>query len=95
MYSMVWYRIVYWSILWYLRSSQTGGGRLLGKKDKKKNTFKKFGKTTSRGVRFAEEQKANTLNKKVKEAENQLSKKEKKKQKKKFLMLKEMLGTPI
>ena len=33
------------------------------KKDKKKNTFKKFGKTTIRGVRFAEEQKANTLEK--------------------------------
>jgi|TARA_B110000483_G_C18199460_1_gene544520 hypothetical protein len=56
-------------------------GKRATKKDKKKNTFKKFGKTTSRGVRFAEEQKANTLNKKVKEAENQLSKKEKKKQK--------------
>jgi len=51
------------------------------KKDKKKNTFKKFGKATSRGVRFAEEQKSNTLDKKVKQAEKQLSKKEKKKQK--------------
>lgn len=51
------------------------------KKDKKKNTFKKFGKTTARGVRFAEEQKANTQDKKEKKAEKQLSKKEKKKQK--------------
>jgi hypothetical protein len=51
------------------------------KKDKKKNTFKKFGKTTARGVRFAEEQKANTLEKKIKKTEKQLSKKEKKKQK--------------
>jgi hypothetical protein len=56
-------------------------GKRTTKKDKKKNTFKKFGKATSRGVRFAEEQKANTLDKKVKKAEKQLSKKEKKKQK--------------
>ena len=51
------------------------------KKDKKKNTFKKFGKTTSRGVRFAEEQKANTLEKKIKSTEKQLSKKDKKRMK--------------
>jgi hypothetical protein len=51
------------------------------KKDKKKNTFKKFGKATSRGVRFAEEQKANTLNKKEKNVETRLTKKEKKNKK--------------
>jgi|TARA_B100001758_G_C18398482_1_gene607442 hypothetical protein len=51
------------------------------KKDKKKNTFKKFGKATSRGVRFAEEQKANTLEKKIKSTEKQLSKKDKKRMK--------------
>jgi hypothetical protein len=51
------------------------------KKDKKKNTFKKFGKATSRGVRFVEEQKANTLEKKIKSTEKQLSKKDKKRMK--------------
>jgi hypothetical protein len=56
-------------------------GKRSTKRDKKKNTFKKFGKATSRGVRFAEEQKTNTLNKKLKKSEKQLSKKEKNKQK--------------
>ena len=48
---------------------------------KPKNTFKKFGKATSRGVRFAEEQKTNTLNKKEKNGEMRLTKKEKKNKK--------------
>ena len=36
----------------------------------KKNTFKKFGKNTTRGVRFAEEQKANTIQNKEKNKKN-------------------------
>jgi len=57
-----------------------GFGNRSTKKDKKKNTFKKFGKNTTRGVRFAEEQKANTIQNKIEKTEK-LSKKEKKKQK--------------
>lgn len=57
-----------------------GFGNRTTKKDKKKNTFKKFGKNTARGVRFSEEQKANTLQNKIEKVEK-LSKKEKKKQK--------------
>ena len=57
-----------------------GFGTRTTKKDKKKNTFKKFGKTTARGVRFSEEQKANTLQNNIEKIEK-LSKKEKKKQK--------------
>lgn len=56
-----------------------GLGNRSTKKDKKKNTFKKFGKNTTRGVRFAEEQKSNTIQNKEKKQEK-LSKKEKKKQ---------------
>ena len=57
-----------------------GFGNRTTKKDKKKNTFKKFGKNTTRGVRFAEEQKANTIQNKIEKTEK-LSKKGKKKQK--------------
>ena len=57
-----------------------GLGNRSTKKDKKKNTFKKFGKNTARGVRFAEEQKANTIQNKIEETEK-LTKKEKKKEK--------------
>ena len=57
-----------------------GFGNRTTKKDKKKNTFKKFGKNTVRGVRFSEEQKANTLQNNIENIEK-LSKKEKKKQK--------------
>lgn len=57
-----------------------GFGNRTTKKDKKKNTFKKFGKNTVRGVRFSEEQKANTLQNNIEKVEK-LSKKEKKKQK--------------
>lgn len=56
-----------------------GFGYRSTKKDKKKNTFKKFGKNTTRGVRFTEEQKANTIQNKIEKTEK-LSKKEKKKQ---------------
>ena len=47
-------------------------------KDKKKNTFKKFGKNTTRGVRFAEKQKANTIQNKIKETEKSTNKEKKK-----------------
>lgn len=57
-----------------------GFGNRSTKKDKKKNTFKKFGKNTTRGVRFAEEQKSNNIQNKIEKTEK-LSKKEKKKQK--------------
>lgn len=57
-----------------------GFGNRTTKKDKKKNTFKKFGKNTARGVRFVEEQKANTMQNKTEKVEK-ISKKDKKKQK--------------
>lgn len=57
-----------------------GLGNRSTKKDKKKNTFKKYGKNTTRGVRFVEKQKANTIQNKIKETEK-LTKKEKKKEK--------------
>jgi len=57
-----------------------GLGNRSTKKDKKKNTFKKYGKNTTRGVRFAEKQKANTIQNKIEETEK-FSKKEKKKEK--------------
>jgi hypothetical protein len=56
-----------------------GFGNRSTKKDKKKNTFKKFGKNTTRGVRFAEEQKSNNIQNNIEKTEK-LSKKEKKKQ---------------
>ena len=56
-----------------------GLGNRSTKKDKKKNTFKKFGKNTTRGVRFAKEQKSNNIQNNIEKTEK-LSKKEKKKQ---------------